>query len=324
MKTTQTKTLLILALSILSVSRASSAEISIPFDNYISATQNDLLSNFLVQDGAFSQSQSGGISGGALIPKSSTSWANTKALSNYRFSTAPGTAIISSIDFKYDASIVNPNQFERPVGIFLNPSRSSNNYIMAYPQRSSGSHELQVFTYSWAASNSGAAATIPLTNGWHRLTLTVTIIGGTFGDQISIHAEIFNLGNTGLSTPVSLGVTQGVIYDTYLASDPAVFISLHGSQWGGAQALDNFRISGPITDGSGELVNQTISSSIERAVKVKWNSSAGKKYTVEWTSDLGSGNWSELHSNLSGTGGVMHIYDGLGDGLNRFYRIKEY
>ncbi|MBU6170668.1 MAG: immunoglobulin domain-containing protein [Verrucomicrobia bacterium] len=299
---------------------AIAGDVSVNFDNYLSSQENDLLTNFTVKDNAFTQSSTGGVSGGCLIPKLSTSWGNTNAESNYRFTSSQGAEMSSSIDFKYDASLVNPNQYERPVGIFLNPSKDWNHYILSYLEKTGESNEFRFAISTYSSSHSSPSIT--LSNNWYRHTLTVNVIGGFFGDEISVRGEFFDLGKNGTSTPLSLGIIQASIYDTYLSSDSAISITLHGSKWGGAQYLDNFRISGPITDslppsimshpndlrvGSGESASFSASAD-GTSLSYQWykngspiSGATASSYTIPNAKASDAGNYTVIVANSAGT-----------------------
>lgn len=315
----------LIALLATSAFASQSVDMTVSFDNYTSPAENDLLTNFTVSDSAFAQIQSGGITGGSLAPKTSASWGNTKATYRYTFCATVGAVFTSSVDFFIDNALVNPNQKQRPVGIFLNPSADWNHYILAYvepPYLYSTSRTLQIVTNSWAASNSGAAAELSLPNGWYRLKLNTTIIGGQFGDQISVRAEVYSLGLTGTSTPLSVGVTEGTIYDEVFARDSRVAVSVHGTQWGGSKYLDNFRFTGPTNDDT-TTGPRRFGATIANAVKVAWPSIPGKSYTVEWSPDMQATSWRVLSSGMPGTGFEMSVFDTIEGHGKRFYRVKE-
>ena len=229
----------------------------------------------------------------------------------------------ASVDFRFDSTLVNPNEPQSPIRLSFSPNADGNHAVSAYVDPYFSPPLLNIGSYAWVASNEwGTPAELNFENNWYRLTFTVTIVGGTFGDQISVRAEIFNLGVAGNSPPQSIGITQGTIYDDVFAADPKISLKLEGTRWGGARYHDNFRFTGPTADDtSGQP--QRFAAQIERAVKVSWNTQLGKIYTIEWSPDMTAGSWQVLSSDYVGTGDSMDIFDVIEATQRRFYRVKE-
>jgi hypothetical protein len=61
------------------------------------------------------------------------------------------------------------------------------------------------------------------------------------------------------------------------------------------------------------LVNSTVS--------LTWTASAGRKYQLEYSSDLSSGNWQNSETSITATNGTMSESDPLGMHRQRFYRV---
>jgi hypothetical protein len=75
----------------------------------------------------------------------------------------------------------------------------------------------------------------------------------------------------------------------------------------------------PLDDGSHLNVNCT--SGAPRSA-LTWLSIFGKQYSVESSSTLFSGSWSNIGTNLNGTGQMMQFADPNPDAGMRFYRVK--
>jgi hypothetical protein len=68
--------------------------------------------------------------------------------------------------------------------------------------------------------------------------------------------------------------------------------------------------------------DEVLEVSIRPAVRLAWPTKAGKKYQVQWTDDLASGQWNTLAFPMDGTGNEVTEFDAP-LGLSRFYRILE-
>jgi hypothetical protein len=292
---------------------------TITFNNYSDSLQNDLFDNFSILDESFTASPTGGIDGGSIIPKTYASWGNTRAEFKYTISAQVGSTIIVSSDFYYKQSLINPNQNQRPIGIFLSGNHSINTYI-----ESSGI--LQISTYYWAASNWNSsnptvAAELSLSDGWYRIELRIDVVGGDFGDEISIESEVSSLGLDGNDLPSSMGISSGTLYDTFFISDSSIDASIHATQWGGVERVDNFRIQAPSNDQLQTQVSR-FEATIASAIEISWASQVDKIYTIEWSENLTSDSWNILSSEIWGDGTTMHFFDKVSNS-RKFYRVKE-
>lgn len=159
-----------------------------------------------------------------------------------KYKNSPSAVTKTSICFKYNSTLVNPNSFNSAAGIYLHPSADWNHYIMTYIRQNK---QLEIYSYSWASANDNTIILNLLDNHWYKLQLTTTVIGGNFGDQIEILSEVFELGLNGTSTPVLMNsILKTNYYDITFAQDLAVEASFGGSKWGGSNYLDNFKFEG--------------------------------------------------------------------------------
>jgi hypothetical protein len=298
------------------------------FDSYISPAENDLITNFPTSNSSFSQNAGGGITGGSIVPTGTNHNLNTAALFKFKYANNIGRTSTTSIDFNFNSSLVNPNQSEWPAAIWLRPKSDWNQYIIAALERKESQNTFQL---RWsrllgvkAPDSSNTPASTPsviLSNGWYRLQLIASIVGGSFGDKISVRSELYYLGANGVTTPTLVASSDGEVYDVVFAQDQ-ISVLLVSAQWGGAAALDNFRFSGYTNDNI-QTTERRFEAQISQAVKVSWPSVSGKIYTVEWSPDLSINSWQILVSDYYGTGEDLYVYDQLGSYSKKFYRIKE-
>jgi hypothetical protein len=233
----------ILSLLLLIVNNVHSQIITenINFNNYVSSTNNDLTNNFTFPIGSatnfITQSNIGGITGGALIPPNTINWGNDIIRYCSTYKNTVNSMIETSICFKYNTSLINPNSFERPVSIWMYGTLNGRN-IHFFLNRD---RTLSITSYNYAESTF-----IPtMTNGnWFKIVAKYMSIGGTFGDQIYARAEIFDIGPNGTSTPISVGNHTATIYDVNLVSSTKFTLGLSAAKWGGAEYIDNFIFKG--------------------------------------------------------------------------------
>lgn len=210
---------------------------NVSFDNYISPTNNDFTNRFTNGLG-LTQITTNGITGGCLTTPNTVNWGNDNAIYCSKYIASTSNYANTGITFKYDSTQINSVNFDRAVSIFLRPSVDFNHYVIAsvnYNKR------LQIVTYSWANSS-------PLLNllhdHWYQFLLNTNFVTGSPVYQINISAQVNDLGVTGLTPPIPVGNSSGIIYDSLLFGDSAVQVSLTGTLWGGAKYLENFHFEG--------------------------------------------------------------------------------
>jgi hypothetical protein len=176
-----------------------------------------------------------GISGGCLTTPQTVSWGNDNAIYCSKYLHAPLNSSITRLSFKYDTTQINPVNYDRAASLFLRPSADFNHYVIAsitYDKK------LQIVSYSWANS-------MPPVNlvhdHWYDFILTTDIVSTS---QVSVNAQVNDLGLTGQFPPIPAGSSSGTFTDTIFTVDPAVEVSFTATQWGGAKYVDNFRFQG--------------------------------------------------------------------------------
>ncbi len=208
---------------------------NVNFNNYSSASDNDFVNWFSGGNG-LNQITTNGITGGSLSVPDSVNWGNDEM--NY-CSKYVGDLLVptnTSVCFKYDTALINLPGFDRGVSIWLKPSSDFNHYIIA-----SYSHQkrIEILSYSWT-NNPGPLLSLVQGN-WYQLVLATTFLSG---DSVGIHAEVNDLGVTGVGTPTLLAQSNGAIADSIFANDNAIQIGVSGTRKGGAIYLDDFHFSG--------------------------------------------------------------------------------
>lgn len=211
------------------------------FDNYINSTTNDFTNNFSGNTYLY-QIPNSGITGGCLATPDSNLWGNDNAVycATYK-GTATGTVYSTSVCFKYNSAIVNPNGYDRTCSIWLIPHNDFNHYLIT-----SVTHDLRIQTisYSWVNPTSQV---MPLQNNhWYKLQAEYTFLSPPPAAAINVNAKVFDLGITGLTTPSLISSVTGSFNDSTLVTDTTIYIGLTGARFGGASHLDDFHFEGTI------------------------------------------------------------------------------
>ncbi len=229
------------------------------FDNYTSPSNNDLKNHFYGTFGiSLTQIQTNGITGGCLATSNSPNYGIDNAIYCSKYKGNIGSTYISSISFKYDASIVNPNTDDIAAEIDLNPTSNWNYYIFTrvINHTQFGSY-LEILTGTW--NNSPGPHLTLQQNHWYKLSISTTFSGGTFSDKIDLIAEVFDLGLSGTNNPTLLNSASGTIYMYILIADTAISIGITGARWGGGIYLDDFHYQGiksSFSCASGQGINE--------------------------------------------------------------------
>jgi Secretion system C-terminal sorting domain len=215
---------------------------SVNFDTYTSPTNNDLANRFILGNysaaNIFTQVTTGGITGGAISPINEPDYGNdyTQYCSTYQ--NTIGLTTETTVSFKYNSTLVNPNSSARTVVINL-ASSAANEDLRFNLNRGS----LQVSTYNYAQQTTLATGTF-VSGHWYKVSAQYRPVGGQFNDQYTVRMELFDLGTAGTSAPVSKGFHAATIYRAAVVGASAYTAQIMGAKWGGAELLDNFTFSG--------------------------------------------------------------------------------
>ena len=219
---------------------------NVNFNNYVSSTNNDLTNNFIFSTFAtpnfLTQSNSGGITGGALIPTSTNNWGNDiiKYCSTYK--NLINSMIETSICFKFNSALVNPNASERAIAIWMYGDSTNHNICFHLDYGNTNVKSIIITGYNYTPSQ---PPYITLVNGhWYKFVGQYVPVGGNFGDEVSVKAEVFDLGLNGVSIPTSIGNLTATIYDLNLVSSTKYILGISGAKWGGSEYIDNFTFKG--------------------------------------------------------------------------------
>ncbi len=211
------------------------------FDNYINPTTNDFTNNFS-GNSDLTQIPNSGITGGCLATPDSNLWGNDNAVycATYK-GTAAGTVYRTSICFKYNSSIANPNGYDRTCSIWLIPQSDFNHYLIT-----SVTHDLRIQTISYSWVNPTSPVMSLQNNHWYKLVAEYTFLTQPPSSTIDVNSKVFDLGTTGLSTPSLISSITGTFNDSTLVTDTTIYIGLTGARFGGASHLDDFHFEGKI------------------------------------------------------------------------------
>jgi hypothetical protein len=76
--------------------------------------------------------------------------------------------------------------------------------------------------------------------------------------------------------------------------------------------------------GGAALQTNIVSAEILDGVGIRWPTSAGTNYTVQWTAQLGpDAVWNSLPPTRAGDGTFQSLFDPIGTNTGRFYRVLQ-
>lgn len=226
------KILLILSLLSISWSFSQLTTTNINFDNFISATDNDLKNNFTTTaDYTIAQNFSGYY---VKTPLLGTVTQPLIYCSKYQGIDSETMKI--SIDYQFEE--FGPTFDSGSVGIYL--ISNINELVLS-------SAIIDRTLYMGGLINPSSPYSPTLLNGihpnlsWYRLTFEISKIAT---NQYSLTSTIFNLGANGLSTPTQILTQTKQGYNYNFGTNKIVSIRLMGGKWGDVTHLDNFSIYG--------------------------------------------------------------------------------
>ena len=62
-------------------------------------------------------------------------------------------------------------------------------------------------------------------------------------------------------------------------------------------------------------------SSTNGKLNLTWSTEAGRRYQLQWNSDLSSSNWTNLRGPVTPTEATLSVTDSVTNGPQRFYRL---
>jgi DNA-binding beta-propeller fold protein YncE len=73
--------------------------------------------------------------------------------------------------------------------------------------------------------------------------------------------------------------------------------------------------------GSSTSTSTNVAATISHAVEIRWDSSPGVLYQIQWKANTGSGEWFNLGGQVLGTGLTLNYFDTTRDNRGKFYRV---
>jgi PEP-CTERM motif-containing protein len=262
MRGLKSRALLAVSASLLSMflavpKHANASPISVTFDNV-----TDLANNF-VQTGTISnpqpyvQSQTGGITGGAVTGYSGSEYRATAVYQGAAFNlSAPGSSVQESASLFFDGQLIPLAPGATGIRSFRLGLVDSNSSVFETFGMASlyveGLYDLQSHQFGLSAvsqtkgplTNGGLGGWAPVTVGdWYRLDTTITNVGA---NQIEIGAALYDLGQNGLGNPTLLTSGSWTWQNIPMANLTSAYAAFSDLADGGFPKLDNFEIDGPV------------------------------------------------------------------------------
>jgi hypothetical protein len=231
--------LLMVCLFLIKAAQSQVVTRDVHFDNYTSASSNDLTNHFSGNTTLYQQ-QTGGITGGCAATPDSNNWGNDLAYycAKYKANSAV-TTFSTSIAFKYDSTLYNASGLERMCTIWLVPSADFNHYMI-----SSVDHDKKITVLSYSYSGTSLLATNFADNHWYKLQVNLTVSSLAPNYNLGFGALVFDIGANGTSSPTLLNSKSGGFADMTLAIDTNISVGFTGTRYGGVACIDDFHFEG--------------------------------------------------------------------------------
>jgi uncharacterized repeat protein (TIGR03803 family) len=168
--------------------------------------------------------------------------------------------------------------------------------------------------YSFTGGNDGAEPRAELVQGSDGYFYGTTYGGGTNGQ-----GTVFRISTSGALTTLHSftgGVFEGANPQAGLVegSDGRFYGTTYGGGQGGVGTV--FRLT--IVPAAPVFHTATLTDS---ALGLTWSTEAGRTYQLQYNSDLGSSNWTNLGNPIAATGATLSATDAVTNGPRRFYRV---
>jgi len=244
------------AVVVVAVAQHANAASVITFDNYVSATDNELV-NFFNQTGAFAstpytQSPTGGIVGGSVVGYSGSEYRATAVYtpSSFNFS-SPGATVSESLDVFFNGQLTPLAPGANAVRSFrlglLDAKTSAfetvgnaSAYIDGLYSLTDSKMILVVRNNTGSVLVTGGGSEVALsTDHWFRLNATFTNQGS---NQILYAASFFDLGVDGNSSAALLATFSASFENDALTSVGEAYAGFSALADGGIAQADNFGI----------------------------------------------------------------------------------
>lgn len=202
---------------------------------------------------AFTPVDSGGLSGGGLVPKDFVSWGNDLAELDTWFVNTRGESFNLSVTFHFDPVLVNPNFPQRALGIWLrHPSYGESQISIAIEtDRSYGISTYNLATQNLSHPDNGGQGWYAsefwggLKKGWYRVFFQFENVPSSFSDEYRLVSFLEFIGETGLESPERVANIDVTNFNPYISRAPYFIPSFSASKWGGCSIIDQVEFSGP-------------------------------------------------------------------------------
>ena len=238
---------LIMLLLLVFVCRTSIAQVNeaVNFNSYVSPVNNDYYNHFTEPWGATGlvPIPDSGITGGCLRTPN-TFPASLQAIYCSKYKNQIGATFETSFSFKWDSTKINPNvNFLESASMRLYSQETINSYIMGYLHSDKRLYILNADAPNAAWDTSSTTTSLDQLD-WYNLVFTTNTIGGTFGDLLDVTVQLYDLGSSGLNSPVLVNSVSATISNAPFVVDTAIYIDVIGAAWGGCTHIDNFSYHG--------------------------------------------------------------------------------
>ena len=228
------KKILVILLATVKLSLASAQSVSdtVYFNNYSSATNNDLTNHFS-NTSWITMDTIHGITGGALNTPNTLSWGNDLIWYCKYYTNVIDSGMNASVSFKWNSALINTTTYDRGAAIFFEGNVVNHNYA-CYLNRD---RTVTLITYG------GVYVTSPLTliNGhWYRFSGGLSSLSAAPGDWMVGACYMSDLGLSGTANPIQVMYQILMVEDSDVVNSPQFNVRICGAKWGGGEYLDDF------------------------------------------------------------------------------------
>lgn len=265
----------------------------------------------------FEPSPVGGLRGGALIVPRNTRSPSSEIKFSQPFTLARGTIFRLAADFEYSTAVKNPNGRGSPIYFHVVCCTGASFWL---DEVADGIHRVSVSASSLKNRN---FPMFRLTNGWYRFETQIQIIGGEFSDHYKVSAKVSKISETNTLFISTVAAYESDAYNTIMigAEIGSPEITLNANRPSGCKTVDNILIEGPIR--SSQLMYRSIPIEIYHAVELRYQTTAGRTYYVEWTDAVSGDKWNRLHGPDIGDGGGRTIFHSTRTLPHGIFRVIE-
>lgn len=199
---------------------------------------------------AFTVVTTGGITGGALVPKGITDSLNDISVFDTWFLNTPGEEFEGSVDYYHKPDAANPNiGTNYRTEIVLNLSGQFPNYDLRFGVTRSAD---AMTGYIWSIHGGNIAGGYTqdslgsgnYVEGWYRMVYGMENIGGEFNDEFIVKMSLYYLGLDGISEETEVASFEQTVFEYFRSSTRYYIPQLTAQHQNGCVLVDNFRFTG--------------------------------------------------------------------------------